>query len=133
MISHVFLLLLGRLYIWPNMLFGVFFSSKWQKWSRVTMLRAITGWPDIDMCLWIHLPSQWSFQKLFLKSHKDNSLEVQKKWSIFQVILLLGVGNGRYIQRVFGRLPFFTSSKMPLAILVTIQTCPVTRGKVQLS
>ena len=74
-----------------------------------------------------------SFSKIILKSHKDNSLEVHEKWSIFPVILLLGVGNSRYIQRVFGRLPFFTNSKMPLAILVTIQTCPVTRGKVQLS
>ena len=37
------------------------------------MLRGITGWPDIDMCVWIHLPSMVeipvihliTFQKLF--------------------------------------------------------------------
>ena len=38
---------------------GRFFPSKGQKWCRVTMLKEITGWPDIVTCFWIHLPSQW--------------------------------------------------------------------------
>jgi hypothetical protein len=74
------------------------------------------------------------FSKIILKRHNDNSLEVHEKWSIFQVTLLLGVGNGRCIQhQVFQRLSFFTNSKMPLSILVTVQTCPVTRDNVQSS
>ncbi len=74
------------------------------------------------------------FSKIILKRHNNNSLEVHEKWSIFQVTLLLGVGNGRCIQhQVFRRLSFFTNSKMPLSILVTVQTCPVTRDKVQSS
>jgi hypothetical protein len=51
------------------------------------MLRGITGWPDIDMCFWIHLLSMVeipvthliSFLKIILKRHTDNSLEVHEK------------------------------------------------------
>ena len=63
-----------------------------------------------------------TFQKLLWKDTKILDLEVYETWSIFQVILLLGVGNGRCTQEVFGRLSFFTNSIMPLAILVTVQT-----------
>jgi hypothetical protein len=134
-------LLIGRLHIWPNMWYGEIFSSKWQKWCRVIILTAIIGWPDIDMCFWIHLYSMVeipvthviTFQKLLWKDTKIVDLEVYETRSIFHVILLLGVGNGRCTQQVFGRLSFFTNSIMPLAILVTVQTCPVTRDKVQSS
>jgi hypothetical protein len=68
-----------------------------------------------------------------LKRQKAHSLEVHEKQSIFQVILLLGVGNGRCIQDVFVRVSFFTNSNMPLAALLTVQTCPGTRDKVQSS
>jgi hypothetical protein len=73
-----------------------------------------------------------SFLKIILKRHTDNSLEVHEKWSIFQVILLLDVGNDiDASNRCFGGCHFFTNSKIPLAILVTVQTCPVTRDNIQ--
>ena len=89
------------------------------------MLTAFTGWawywyvfldPFAFSMVEIPVTRLIAFQNLFLKRHKDNSLEVHEKLLIFEGTLLLGVGNCRCIQQVFGRLSFFTNSKIPLAI-----------------
>ena len=134
-------ILLGWLHIWPNMWFGEIFLLQMTKMMQRNHVernnRMAWYW-----CVFLDpfafnggntSSSHNYFWKSILKRHTNNSLEVHEKWSIFQVILLLGVGNGRCIQQVFGRLSFFTNSKMPSAILVTVQTCPVTRDKAQSS